>query len=197
MIMSEQVEQLLARMRALEEELEQEFAKQWESFHYRLERGRVTFERWVVERHRLLKTGLPRFIVEARIEDLVAAPFIYVMAVPVALLDLFLWLYQSVVFGIYRIPRVRRGDFVIIDRHQLAYLNGIEKFNCVFCGYANGVFGWARQIAARSEQYWCPIKHARRVASPHGRYPRFFEYGDGEGFRQRLGEMRGDLRRGK
>ncbi|MEW7979345.1 MAG: hypothetical protein G8D28_02870 [gamma proteobacterium symbiont of Phacoides pectinatus] len=77
MIMSEQVEQLLARMRVLEEELEQEFAKQRESFHYRLERGRVTFERWVVERHRLLKTGLPRFIVEARIEDLVAAPFIY------------------------------------------------------------------------------------------------------------------------
>lgn len=197
MVMSEQVAQLLERIRELEEELERELSEQREKFHYQLEQGRVIFEKWVLEQHRLLKTSMPRFIAEAQLEDLIAAPFIYVMIVPVVLLDLFLWIYQTMVFGLYKIPKVSRGDFVVVDRHHLAYLNGIEKLNCVYCGYATGVFGWARQIGARTEQYWCPIKHASRVAAPHGRYPRFFEYGDGEAYREQLEEMREELRKQK
>jgi len=40
--------------------------------------------------------------------------------------------------------------------------------------YENGLAGYFREIAARTEQYWCPIKHARRIKAAHGRYPRFF-----------------------
>jgi len=194
MYMSEQVAQLIGRIRELEEELERELMAQREKFHYQMERGRVTFEKWVLEQHRLFKTSIPRFIAKARLEDLLAAPFIYVMILPLVLLDLFLWLYQVTVCRLYKIPRVRRGDFVVIDRHHLAYLNGIEKLNCAYCGYADGLFGYARQVAARAEQYWCPIKHASRVPSPHGRYPRFFEYGDARAYREQLAAMREDLR---
>jgi hypothetical protein len=46
------------------------------------------------------------------------------------------------------------------------------------------------QVAARTEQYWCPIKHARRIQGAHDRYPQFFEYGDAESFRQGLNRLR-------
>jgi len=106
------------------------------------------------------------------------------------LLDVSLFIYQQVCFRAYRIPRVRRGDYVVIDRHMLAYLNLFEKFNCIYCGYGNGVLSFAREISARTEQYWCPIKHARRVAKPHDRYAEFMAYGEAEGFHTRLEEQR-------
>ena len=96
-------------------------------------------------------------------------------------MDIWISLYQWVCFRVYGVPRVRRQDYLIIDRHRLGYLNGIEKLNCVYCGYANGLFAYLREIAGRTEQYWCPIKHARKIRQPHSRYPRFLEYGDARG----------------
>lgn len=72
------------------------------------------------------------------------------------------------------------------DRTDLPYLNFIEKFNCFYCSYGNGVAAYVREVAAKTEQYWCPMKHARRIKSTHGRYARFFEYGDAESFWQGL-----------
>ena len=66
----------------------------------------------------------------------------------------------------------------------------IEKFNCLYCSYANGVAAYVREVAARTEQYWCPIKHARRLKDSHQSYPRFFEHGDGEAYRQGLERLR-------
>ncbi len=80
------------------------------------------------------------------------------------------------------IPAPHAGYFAL-DRHRLAYLNGIEKANCTFGTYANGVVAYVREVAARTEQYWCPIKHSRTVRDPHARYQGFFDYGDAEGYR--------------
>jgi hypothetical protein len=98
--------------------------------------------------------------------------------------------YQAICFPIYGIPKVRRSDYIALDRHRLAYLNAIEKLNCDYCGYANGVLAYFSEIAARTEQYWCPIKHALRIKSVHGRYKNFFDYGDAEGYRKRIEEVR-------
>ena len=73
---------------------------------------------------------------------------------------------------------------------MLAYLNLFEKFNCIYCGYGNGVLSYAREISARTEQYWCPVKHARRVKNPHDRYASFIGYGEAEDFHTRLEEQR-------
>ena len=83
---------------------------------------------------------------------------------------------------------------MVIDRHHLAYLNAIEKLNCVYCGYANGVFAYVREIAGRTEQYWCPIRHAKRVRSPHAHYRTFVDYGDAEGYQCRLPVLRNQLK---
>ena len=98
-------------------------------------------------------------------------------------------LYQAVCFPVYRIEKVRRADYISIDRHHLAYLNGLEKLNCMYCGYGNGLLAYASEIAARTEAYWCPIKHARRMEGTHRHYPEFLEYGDAEGFKRKQTEV--------
>jgi len=78
----------------------------------------------------------------------------------------------------------------VFDTADLPYLNIIEKFNCLYCSYANGVAAYTREVAARTEQYWCPIKHARRIRSAHERYPAFFDHGDAVAYRQGLERLR-------
>lgn len=187
--MEDAIARLIIRIRELEGELETELKAKRDKFRYRLEGKRVIFEKEIRVRHRALRMGLLRFLRESKFATIATAPVIYSLVVPFGLLDLMVALYQLICFPVYGIPRVPRARYVVIDRHRLAYLNGIEKLNCVYCGYANGVIAWVRAVAARTEQYWCPIKHAR-PAQPHDRYPEFLDYGDGEGYHERLDEQR-------
>jgi hypothetical protein len=129
----------------------------------------------------------------ARRIDLVAAlttPVIVALAIPLALLDLCVTGYQWVCFPAYGIARVRRARYFTIDRHRLPYLSVVEKVNCTCCSYANGVLAYVREVSARTETYWCPIKHARPVRDPHGRYHAFADYGDGAGYRLHANSLR-------
>ncbi len=89
----------------------------------------------------------------------------------------------------------RFGIYLAIDRHKLAYLNGLEKLNCLYCSYVNGLTPHVREVAARTEQYWCPIKHARQVRDTHIATPASSSTGDAGGYRKRLGALRHDLTR--
>ena len=180
--MSTQTERLLARIRALQDEIEAEIHRGRERFRYRLENGRVVFEAEMRQRHRAFRVKLSTFLRQARPMVIVTAPVIYAMIVPFALLDLFVTVYQRVCFPVYGIERVKRGDFIRLDRHHLAYLNGVQKLNCIYCGYANGLIGYVQEIAGRTEAYWCPIKHAARVGGHHAYYAQFVDYGDAEGY---------------
>ena len=98
-------------------------------------------------------------------------------------------------FRLYRLPPVRRADYVVIDRHHLHYLNIMQKLNCVYCGYVNGLIAWARELASVTEQYWCPIKHARKVRGSHARYAQFLDYGNAEAVDVRVVDLREELRK--
>ena len=191
---SNRIEELIQHLQTTEEELSAEIDRMLEEkrqqFHYTVHRGRVTFERNWRELQRRYRQGLLRYVLGAPLRHILTAPVIYAMIVPIALVDLCITLYQQICFRAYRIPRVKRGDYIVIDRHQPPYLNAIEKLNCVYCGYGNGVMGYAREIVARTEQYWCPIKHARRVRGMHLRTGLFFEYGDAEAYREGLKQLR-------
>ncbi|WP_417432753.1 hypothetical protein [Hoeflea sp.] len=184
------LEEIEDRLRATRAELEQERDRQMEAgreqFRYRLSRGKVRFDREMKGLQKAYRVGLWPYITGARIAILLTAPVIYGVAIPLALLDLSVTIYQHICFRVYGIERVRRSDYVVIDRHMLAYLNLIEKFNCVYCGYGNGVIAYAREIAGRTEAYWCPIKHARRVADPHASFASFMEFGDAQTYRDWL-----------
>ena len=74
----------------------------------------------------------------------------------------------------------------MFNRAHLAYLNALEKLNCAYCSYANGLIDFVREVAARTERHWCPIKHARRVAAAHPYYVEFADYGDAEAYQRRI-----------
>ena len=195
------LDDLLARLRETEKELQQELDKllvsKREQFNYSLSRGKVVFERGVRLWQRQQRTALWVYISKAPLAYILTAPVIYGMIVPLLVLDLSITIYQHICFRIYRIPRVRRNEYMVIDRHHLAYLNIIEKFNCLYCGYGNGLIAYVREVVARTEQYWCPIKHARRVLDPHNREQRFFDFGDSAAWHQNLKQMRKDLEQDK
>ena len=88
---------------------------------------------------------------------------------------------------------VRRKDCFVYDRAHLGYLNIIEKFNCAYCSYGNGVAAYFREIIDRTEQYWCPIKHARRALHAHPYYHGFADFGDAEAYRRELESLRREL----
>jgi hypothetical protein len=182
-------EQLLVKIRALEEELEAELARRRAELRSALEQRTASLERRLLDAQRKLRVGLYRFLRDASPQTYLTAPVIYALIVPLGLLDLAITAYQWICFPAYGIPRVRRGAYLALDR-RLPFLNAIEKLNCEYCGYANGVLAYAREIASRTEQYWCPLKHARRTAGPHRRYYGFLDPQDGAGYRERLEAMR-------
>jgi hypothetical protein len=192
--MATRLDDLLAHITRLEREVEDELAQARQRWRYRIEAGRVRFEHDVWLAHKRIKQSIPRFIKESSPRNLVTAPFIYSLLVPIALLDVWITLYQWVCFPIYGIARVRRSTYIATDRHHLGYLNAIERLNCDYCGYANGVFAYVREVAGRTEQYWCPIRHARRVPAPHSHYREFVDYGDAAGYQRELPVLRARLK---
>jgi hypothetical protein len=193
--MQSTADQFVATVRRAEADLVRDIRRQRRQWGYRVQRRRVWFDQEVRRAHKQLKQSIPAFIREGSLWNLLTAPIVYSLSVPLLLLDLWVTVYQWICFPIYGIDRVPRRRYFIIDRHKLAYLNAIEKANCFYCSYATGLFGYLREVTARTEQYWCPIKHARRVPTPHARYQSFFDYGDAAGYRRGLMTARKGLHR--
>ena len=188
--MNPRISELLDRIRLLEEEIERELKRRRAELHADFEDRRIRFEREILEQQRRFKAGLLAYVFGAELRHAVSAPFVYAVIFPLLLLDLFVTLYQLICFPLYRIPRVKRSDHFVFDRAHLAYLNLLEKLNCAYCSYGNGLASYIREIIGRTEQYWCPIKHARRVLQAHPRYDGFADYGDAEGYRNELRGLR-------
>ena len=144
---------------------------------------------------RRYRPGLWSYIFLGDALTAVTAPVVYALLMPFVLLDVSVMAYQAICFRAWHIGRVRRRPYFAIDRHRLPYLNALEKLNCLFCSYANGVIAFVREVAARTEQYWCPIRHARRIRDPHARYDAFSDYGAAAAYRAGLPSLRDGLRK--
>jgi hypothetical protein len=190
--MKTSIEELQTRIGELQEELEAQYDQLREEFARKREELAGRF----LDLQRRNRIGLWQYIRHSRWPVVLTAPLIYSGWIAFALMDAFVSLFQAVCFPVYGIPKVRRADHLVFDRGDLPYLNAVEKFNCFYCSYGNGVAAYARAVAARTEQYWCPIKHARRMQDTHPLYPRFFEHGDAEAYRQGLERMRALLDQG-
>ena len=191
--MTNQIRILLEEVQDLERRLSDRIQHKNEKLDFQFENNRPVFGADVRHRYKALKKKVFQFLINSSILKIITSPVVYSLAIPLMLLDLFVIFYQWVCMPVYGIPRVRRRDYVVIDRHRLPYLNLIEKFNCVYCGYANGVVALAREVASRTEQHWCPIKHARRVKGCHSRQCLFYKYGDAESLRREFDQMRADF----
>ncbi len=187
------LEEIIGDIQELEQELLQELQKKQDEYFYIIKGKRIEFEEETRRYHKTLAKTLGRYFAEAQLVHIMTAPVIYLCLIPALLMDLVVTIYQAICFRAYGIPRVIRSDYIVIDRHNLQYLNPVEKMNCVYCGYFNGLIAYVQEIAARTEQYWCPIKHARKLTNIHSRYHKFIEYGDSAAFQDNLEAVRRDL----
>jgi hypothetical protein len=188
------MQELASEIVRLQTELDREIEKRRKVLGWKLKSRMVQFEHGIAAEQRVLRKSVRQFLAQSPFTAMITAPVIYSLIVPMLIVDGWVSLYQAICFRAYRIPRVQRSQYILMDRGHLAYLNWIESLNCQFCAYSNGVIAYAREIASRTEQYWCPIKHALRVSDPHHRYYAFLDYGDAEGYRARLGAFRESLK---
>jgi hypothetical protein len=195
--MNNHVRQIVEQIAALEEELDAAIEEHEQRLRYQIEGRRVVFEQAVRDAHRRVKLGIFRWFLTVRPQNYLTMPIIYGAAIPLALFDLCISLYQAICFPVYRIARVKRADYIVYDHQHLAYLNIIEKAHCLYCSYAVGLLAYAGEIIARTEQYFCPIKHARKMRAAHARYERFLEYGEADDFHGKLETFRAELAREK
>ena len=188
--MNDHIRQLLDQMAALEDELRTTLHEQQMPMYFQIQGKRVEFEKSIRQAHHRLKKGFFRWLVTNRPQNLITGPIIYGMAVPLIMLDLCVSFYQATCFPIYKIAKVRRADYIVLDRQHLEYLNFIEKFHCTYCAYGTGLIAYISEIIARTEQYFCPIKHARKMLGTHSRYARFLDYGEATDYEAKLEEFR-------
>lgn len=188
------LDEVLERLRLTQKELEAEIDRllqdRREHFHYNLRRGKVVFERNVRRLQRRQRIGLWNYLRKAPIAHILSSPVIYSLLGPLLLLDISISIYQHICFRIYGVPLVNRSEHIVIDRHRLPYLNAIESLNCMYCGYGNGLIAYTREVIARTEQYWCPIKHAQHRIHAHERTHMFVDYGDLESWRKNFKKIR-------
>jgi hypothetical protein len=188
--MNDRISQILAQMAALEDDLRTAVHDQESKMFFQIKGKRVEFESSVKAAHRKLKQNFFRWLITNRPQNLITGPIIYGMIFPLMMLDLCVSLYQWVCFPIYGVKKVKRSDYLVFDRRHLAYLNFIEKLHCTYCEYGNGLIGYMAEILARTEEYFCPIKHAHKILGTHAHYNRFLDYGDAADYEARLEEFR-------
>ena len=191
--MNPKISDLMARIQHMELEIEHEMKRRRAELQADFEETRVRFEQEVLEQQRRFKTGVLAYLLTANWLTLLTAPVIYALVVPILLLDLSITVYQHICFRAYGLPRVKRGNYFVFDRAHLAYLNLIEKVNCAYCSYGNGVMAYGREVVARTEQYWCPIKHARKIMAAHPYYTGFVDFGDAQSYKDELEILRTEL----
>ncbi len=187
--MKSRIDLLLSEIRQKREELYIEYSKLKEKYWYAIEKWKVKFKEEIKKKNKFYKISVFESVFSARVREVLSAPFIYAMIVPAIILDIFLFIYQQTAIRLYKIPLVKRSDYIIFDRKQLDYLNLIQKINCLYCSYVNWLFSYAVEIAWRTEKYWCPIKSASKKKWWHDWEEYFADYWDPEAFIKAMGSI--------
>jgi hypothetical protein len=188
--MNDKIREMLEEIEAMKIKLSEEIEKQESHITYEIKDGYVRFEKEVLARQRENMKNLLSWFREVPLLHLLSSPIIYAMIIPAVLLDIILFVYQQMIFRIYKFKFVKRSDYMHFDHQYLGYLNPIEKLNCLYCSYFNGLMLYASAIAGRTELYFCPIKHAKKVVTQHKYYDEFLSYGDEEEYQEKLKELR-------
>ena len=188
--MSDKIKEMIEEIEALKLKLGEEIAQQEKYISYEIQNGYVQFEKEILDKQKENMKNLLAWFRDIPLLHLLASPLVYGMLMPAILFDIILFIYQQVVFRIFKFKFINRSDYILFDRQYLGYLNSIEKLNCLYCSYFNGLMQYASAIAGRTELYFCPIKHAKKVAYKHDYYDKFFSYGDEDKYQKKLEALR-------
>jgi len=192
--MDNRVNEIIEQIKTLENELIGELKSKEKEFFYKIENEKIKFEESVINKGRAKIKSSINYLSSFTFLAVLTIPFIWAMMIPAFIVDISVTIYQIICFPIYKIPKVKRGDYVILDRYNLFYLDRVEKINCFYCEYFNGVIAYVQEISARTEQFWCPIKHSKPLKYKHTRYNKFFDFGDYTTYRDELETRRSDFK---
>lgn len=186
--MDSKIGKILEKMEELNLALRKEHAKLAKKYGFYIRQKKIIFFRKIKEKNKKLRIPVWKYAIPKNIRHLLSLPFIYSMIIPAVILDIFISVYHWAAFPLYKIPKVKRGDYIVYDRKFLDYLNVLQKVHCLYCSYVNGLFGYAVEIAARTERYWCPIKAASKSKVHHGWYKDFADYGNPQEWSQKFND---------
>jgi len=192
--MDNRIDEIVEQIKSLESELIDELKKKEEEFFYKFENEKIKFQESVIKEGKAKIISSIKYLSSFPVLAVLTIPFIWAMMIPAFMVDIFVSVYQMVCFPIYKIPKVKRKDYVVMDRYNLFYLDRVEKINCWYCEYFNGVIGYTREVSARTEQFWCPIKHSKPQKDTHSRYDNFFDFGDYVKYRKELESRRSNFK---
>ena len=71
-------------------------------------------------------------------------------------------LYQWLLRPLLGTKRVRWADHVIVDRHRIREMTWFDKFNCMFCGYANGLCTMINKELDQAAEMSAPVAMWKR-----------------------------------
>lgn len=182
--MKSRINDLLKEIELKKNELIKEYEELKDKYDFSFKKWKVIFTEKAREYNKRFKDNVFKYILKAQIRHILSIPFIYMVFLPVVILDIFLFIYQQICFRLYWIPLVKRGDYITYDRRFLDYLNLIQKFNCIYCSYVNGFMIYATEVVWRTEKYWCPIKNAKKTMGEHEWQKFFADYWDAEEFKK-------------
>ena len=182
--MKTRIHKLFEDIKHKKDEIALEYEKLKEEYGFRIEWRKIIWNKEKKEELKKEKKSILDSIFSATIREILSIPFIWMMLIPAIFLDIWLLIYQQTALRLYKIPLVKRSDYIIFDRWQLVYLNWIQKIDCLYCSYFNWVMQYSVEIAWRTEKYWCPIKHASKKAWEHAWEEYFADYWDPKWFKE-------------
>ncbi len=182
--MKSTISRILQEIENKRKELAEEYERIKKKYNFEYIKWKITFSKEQKLENKKKKRSFWQTTKSTTFREYLSIPFIYSMMIPAVILDLFLFMYQQTAMRLYRIPLVKRSDYITLERKHLDYLNWVEKLNCIYCSYVNWLFAYAVEIAWRTEKYWCPIKHAKKMTSSHNWEKYFADYGDADWFKE-------------
>lgn len=180
--MNKKIEKLFSEIELRKKALLKEYELFRKKYDFEFIKWKIRFWEKARVYNRSLRIPAWKSIFTPNVRHTLSIPFIYMMVIPTFIFDIFLFIYQQTAFRLYKIPMVRRRNYIVYDRHLLDYLNWFQKFNCLYCSYVNGFLWYAVEVAGRTEAYWCPIKHAKKHNSFHSLQKEFADYWDADWF---------------
>ncbi len=144
--MGNTIREILLKMESLNADLKEEYARLSQKYGFSFQKKRIIFLEEFRKRNKSFRFPAWKYAIPTNIRHFFSIPFIYGMIIPTVILDIFLIIYQAAAFRLYRIPLVKRSEYVVFDRRFLDYLNFVQKVNCLYCSYVNGVFAFAVEV---------------------------------------------------
>lgn len=184
--MDSKIKKIQQAINELEIALEQEYTLLAEKYGFSIKEKRIEFLQHFKDKNKAFRVPAWKYAIPSNIRHVLSVPFIYMMIIPTVILDLFLTVYNWTALPLYHIPSVKRADFIVYDRQFLDYLNWIQKLNCLYCTYVNGLFAYAVEIGGRTERYWCPIKAAQKPRARNNWYNDYADYGNPEEWHEKF-----------